>query len=98
MDDFESDGGRVRAHVFVAGRVQGVFFRDSTREQAESRGVDGWIRNLDDGRVEAAFEGHEKDVESLVEWCHEGSDRAKVRNVSVEYEDPEGEEGFRVRR
>lgn len=98
VNDFESDGGRVRAHVFVAGRVQGVFFRDSTRERADDHDVDGWVRNLDDGRVEAVFEGREADVESLVEWCHEGSDRAEVRNVSVEYEDPEGEEGFRVRR
>ena len=98
MGTFDTDGGRVRAHVFVAGRVQGVFFRNSTQEEADERGVDGWVRNLDDGRVEAVFEGPEDAVESLIEWCHEGSDRAEVRNVSVEYDDPEGEDGFRVRR
>jgi acylphosphatase len=98
MQNSGTDGDRVRAHVHVAGRVQGVFFRDSTREQADEHGVDGWVRNLDDGRVEAAFEGPEPAVESLVEWCHEGSSRAEVRNVNVEYGDPEGEDGFRVRR
>jgi acylphosphatase len=88
---------RTRAHVFVSGRVQGVYYRASTREQAEERGVDGWVRNLDDGRVEAVFEGPEAAVESMVEWCHEGSSRARVEDVDVENEDPEGIEGFEVR-
>jgi acylphosphatase len=88
---------RVRAHVFVSGRVQGVFYRATTRETAEERGVDGWVRNLDDGRVEAVFEGPEADVESMVEWCHEGSPQAAVDDVDVESEDPDGIEGFEVR-
>ena len=88
---------RTRAHVFVSGRVQGVYYRATTREQAGERGVDGWVRNLNDGRVEAVFEGSEESVEAMVEWCHEGSSRARVEDIDVEYEDPEGLDGFEVR-
>ncbi|PSQ28031.1 acylphosphatase [Halobacteriales archaeon QS_9_68_17] len=89
---------RTRAHVFVSGRVQGVYFRATTRDAAEEEGVDGWVRNLQDGRVEAAFEGSEDAVESMVEFCHEGSPMAEVEAVESEYEAPEGEDGFRIRR
>ena len=89
---------RVRAHVFVSGRVQGVYYRATTRDRARGTGVDGWVRNLDDGRVEAAFEGAREDVESMVEWCHEGSPAASVESVEVEYGDPEGLDGFEIRR
>ena len=88
---------RIRAHVFVSGTVQGVRYRASTRDAAEDRGVDGWVRNLDDGRVEAVFEGPEPAVEGLIEWCHTGSRLASVEDVEVSYEDPTGESGFRVR-
>ncbi|WP_435347243.1 acylphosphatase [Haloarchaeobius sp. HRN-SO-5] len=88
---------RTRAHVFVSGRVQGVYYRANTEEAAGEFGVDGWVRNLDDGRVEAVFEGPEDAVEAMVEWCNEGSPRAAVEDVSVEYGDPEGEDGFRIR-
>lgn len=93
-----SDSDRVRARVLVSGKVQGVYYRANTREQATQRGVDGWVRNLRDGRVEAVFEGDEDDVDALVEWCHEGSPAARVDDVEVEYGDPEGVDGFRVRR
>lgn len=89
---------RTRAHVFVSGRVQGVFFRATTEETAAEYGVDGWVRNLEDGRVEAVFEGPEAAVESMIEFCHDGSPAARVEDVAVEYEDPRGVEGFRVRR
>ena len=89
---------RTRAHVFVSGRVQGVYYRATTREQAGERGVDGWVRNLDDGRVEAVFEGSAEAVEAMVEWCHEGSPRAEVEGVDVEYGEPEGLDGFEIRR
>jgi acylphosphatase len=89
---------RTRAHVFVSGRVQGVFYRATTREQARERGVDGWVRNLEDGRVEAVFEGPADTVVSMVEWCHEGSSRARVDDVDAEYGDPEGLDGFEIRR
>jgi len=87
-----------RAHVFVSGKVQGVFYRANTQETAREAGVDGWVKNLGDGRVEAVFEGPEDAVESMVEWCHEGSPRARVDDVSVEYGDPDGIEGFEIRR
>ncbi|UPM42930.1 acylphosphatase [Halocatena salina] len=89
---------RTRAHVFVSGRVQGVYYRSTTREEATERGVDGWVRNLDDGRVEAVFEGSSNAVESMIEWCHTGSTRADVTDVTVEYSDPEGIADFRIRR
>ncbi len=89
---------RIRAHVFVSGTVQGVFYRATTRDTARERGIDGWVKNLADGRVEAVFEGPEDDVEAMVEWCHEGSPAADVDDVSAEYDDPEGLEGFEIRR
>jgi acylphosphatase len=89
---------RVRAHVFVSGRVQGVFYRATTRDTARDVGVDGWVQNLDDGRVEAVFEGPETRVEEMVDWCHEGSPSARVEDVQVEYEDPQGQDGFHIRR
>ncbi|PSQ66555.1 MAG: acylphosphatase [Halobacteriales archaeon SW_9_67_24] len=87
-----------RAHVFVSGTVQGVYYRASTRDAARDRGVDGWVKNRDDGRVEAVFEGEESAVEAMVEWCHMGSDAASVERVEVEYDDPDGESGFEIRR
>ena len=89
---------RTRAHVFVSGTVQGVYYRANTRDTAREHGLDGWVRNLDDGRVEAVFEGPSGDVEELVEWCHTGSPAADVASVDVEYEEPEGREGFEIRR
>ena len=89
---------RVRAHVFVSGRVQGVFFRRNTQETARDLGVDGWVQNLDDGRVEAVFEGPESSIEEMIDWCHRGSPSARVEDVEVEYRDPEGTGGFRIRR
>lgn len=89
---------RTRAHVFVSGTVQGVYYRATTQEEANKRNVDGWVKNLDDGRVEAVFEGPSTAVEAMVEWCQTGSPRADVSDVTVEYTDPEGEAGFRIRR
>ena len=89
---------RTRVHVYVSGTVQGVYYRANTRDQARERGVDGWVRNLADGRVEAVFEGAPDAVEAMVEWCHTGSPRAEVDDVDVEYADPQGETGFEIRR
>jgi len=89
---------RTRAHVFVSGTVQGVYYRATTRERADEHGVGGWVRNLDDGRVEAVFEGPADAVESMVEWCRDGSPAATVADVDVTYEDPEGVETFDIRR
>ena len=87
-----------RAHVYVSGKVQGVYYRANTRDEALERGVAGWVRNLEDGRVEAVFEGPADEVEAMVEWCHEGSPRARVDDVSIEYGDPDGLDGFSIRR
>lgn len=87
-----------RAHVFVSGTVQGVYYRANTRDTAHEHGLDGWVRNLGDGRVEAVFEGAEADVEELIEWCHTGSPAADVEAVDVEHEEPEGLDGFEIRR
>jgi acylphosphatase len=84
--------------VIVRGRVQGVFFRDTVRRMAESRGVAGWIRNREDGAVEAAFEGAPDAVESLVRFCHEGPRGAVVDRVDASEEEPEGAEGFQITR
>ncbi|WP_293033471.1 acylphosphatase [Natronococcus sp.] len=88
---------RTRAHVLVSGNVQGVYYRATTRDTAREEGVDGWVKNLEDGRVEAAFEGPESAVESMLEFCHEGSPAADVDDVEVEYEQPQGEDGFEIR-
>ncbi|MFC7129555.1 acylphosphatase [Haloferax chudinovii] len=93
-----SEHGRTRAHVYVSGHVQGVYYRATTRDTARDRGVDGWVTNLADGRVEAVFEGPRDDVEAMVEWCHEGSPMATVEDVDVTYEEPSGETGFRIER
>ena len=80
-----------RVHVFVSGIVQGVFFRQKTKRQAESLGVNGWVRNLPDGRVEAVFEGEEEAVEALVDYCRHGPPYARVTNVEVLREPYRGE-------
>ena len=85
-----------RAHVLVSGRVQGVFFRDSTRQEAERLGLSGWVSNTEDGRVEAVFEGEPEAVRQMIEWCESGPSSADVDDVSVEQETPEGISGFEV--
>jgi acylphosphatase len=89
---------RTRARVYVSGRVQGVYYRANTRDAARARNVDGWVRNLDDGRVEAVFEGEADAVEGMIEWCHTGSPAATVHDVDVSYEEPRNESGFSIRR
>jgi len=81
----------------VQGRVQGVFFRDTTRSRAESVGVSGWVTNRPDGAVEAVFEGEPDAVEQLVAFCRGGPSRAEVGSVEVIDEEPEGLLGFQVR-
>jgi len=88
---------RKRVHVYVSGRVQGVFFRATTRDTAQERGVDGWVKNLDDGRVEAVFEGDPETVDAMVDFCHEGSEMATVSDVDITEEPPEGLDGFKIR-
>lgn len=82
---------KVRAHIFVAGRVQGVFFRSEVSYEAKKCDVTGWVRNLSDGSVEAVFEGEEKNVKELVEFCKQGPRGARVTDVDVTWENYTGE-------
>jgi acylphosphatase len=91
-----SDSRVVRAHVYVTGLVQGVYFRASAADEARAFGLAGWIRNTAQG-VEAVFEGPRENVEQAVAWCHEGPRRAVVESVEVTWEEPEGLPTFWVR-
>ncbi len=88
---------KARAHIYLSGKVQGVFFRYATQEQAVARNVTGWVRNLPDGRVEALFEGEKSDVDEMVDFCRRGPSGARVEYVEVEWEDYSGEhKNFRI--
>jgi acylphosphatase len=86
----------VRAHVWVSGRVQGVYFRAYVEDEAVFRRVAGWVRNAPDGRVEAVFEGGRGSVEAMIRWCHRGSPASRVMSVEVMWEDARGERDFRI--
>jgi acylphosphatase len=86
-----SGSKKTRAHVIVSGRVQGVYFRQNTKQVADRHGVAGWVRNLPDGRVEAIFEGDEMAVTEVIEWCHVGPPKASVQDVSVKFQKYNGE-------
>jgi acylphosphatase len=86
----------VRYRVLVSGLVHGVGFRDTCRRTAERHGVSGWVRNLPDGSVEAAFEGPAEAVDALIEWSRHGPRFAVVKDVRVQAEPPEGTSGFQV--
>ena len=85
-----------RVRVIVSGHVQGVFFRTSCARAAEQRGVAGWIRNRDDGSVEAVFEGSPADVAAMVAWCRSGPRGASVVGLESFDESPVGERGFHI--
>jgi acylphosphatase len=86
-----------RIRVIISGRVQGVFFRAYTREAATALKLTGWVRNLHDGSVEAVFEGEDKNVESMLEWCKKGPPHAVVKHVDFTDEPSTGEfRDFRV--
>ena len=87
----------IRRRVIVHGRVQGVFFRDTTRRMARSRGLGGWVRNTPDGTVEAVFEGEGEAVESMVRWSRDGPRGAVVERLEVTDEEPQGLAEFRIR-
>jgi len=78
---------RVGAHVFISGRVQGVFFRSVARREAQKRNVTGWVRNLPDGRVEAYFEGEKEKVREIIDFCRKGPPLAAVTGVEVYWEE-----------
>jgi acylphosphatase len=90
-------GQVTRRRVVAHGRVQGVFFRDSTRQEAHRARVSGWVRNRGDGAVEAVFEGDQDAVERMVRFVEQGPGHSDVDRVDVSEEEPEGLSGFEVR-
>jgi acylphosphatase len=98
MNQPQSSLETVQAHIFISGVVQGVGYRFSTQDMALLLKLNGWVRNLRDGRVEAVFAGPQPQVEEMIRWCHQGPPAAIVKEVSVQYEPPEGFQGFEVRR
>jgi acylphosphatase len=88
---------KVRAHVHIEGRVQGVCFRMETQRAATERNLVGWVRNLPDGRVEAVFEGLDTDVQSMLSWCETGPPLARVVKTVVDWESYSGDfDTFRI--
>lgn len=87
----KTEPDKARVHLTVSGRVQGVFYRAATREKAASMDVTGWVRNLDDGRVEIVAEGIRADLEELAAWCQEGPPRADVASVAASWGEATGE-------
>jgi len=86
-----------RMHVYISGRVQGVFFRASTQRTAQSLNLTGWVRNLPDGSVEALFEGEDGDVAEMLRWCRKGPPGAAVRGFDANEEPWSGEfKDFRI--
>ncbi len=89
----------VRVRLKIEGRVQGVFFRASTMEEAIRLDLKGWVRNCPDGSVEAVAEGARKEIDALVDWCNQGPPGARVHNVLLQWEDYKGEfQDFRISR
>ena len=88
----------VRAHAYISGNVQGVFFRYETKKQAEIYGVNGWAKNLPDGKVECIFEGEKENVEKIIEFCEQGPTAANVTSIDVEWEEWKNEfDDFQIR-
>lgn len=85
-------------HIIISGGVQGVFFRASTKQKAEQLGLTGWVRNTQDGNVEAIFEGEADKINEMIEWCRHGPTLSKVKNVEVKRQSPtNGFDGFSIR-
>lgn len=88
----------MRVNIFVAGLVQGVFFRSQTKNKAEELGLLGWVRNLADGRVEILAEGEKDKLEKLVNWAKKGPDLARVDGLETNWQEFKGEfEDFEIR-
>jgi acylphosphatase len=80
-----------RVHIFVSGKVQGVYYRQNTLQKAQELGIFGWVRNLSDGRVESVIEGSKANIEKMLAWCKEGPLDAKVKEVKIIYEEYKNE-------
>ena len=84
-------------HLFVQGRVQGVFYRASAQKKAEALGLTGWVKNCDDGSVEILAEGDKEKLKELIEWCRRGPTLASVSNIDLSWLEPEGLSAFDIR-
>jgi acylphosphatase len=91
-------GEKIRAHILVSGRVQGVFYREGAKEKAKELGIFGWIKNLRGGMVEAVFEGEKENVEKILQWARKGTFAADVQDMKINIENYTGEfSGFEIR-
>ena len=89
---------KIRTHILVSGRVQGVFYRKGVYQKAHELGLKGWVHNLVDGKVEIVCEGNKEQIGKFIEWCKEGTPLAKIENCEVTYEEYTGEfEDFKIR-
>jgi acylphosphatase len=89
---------RKRIRVLISGEVQGVWFRANTRDRAIELGLNGWVRNTSDGKVEAVFEGEEERIKRMIEWCRHGPPLARVEKLEIRWEEPKNERnGFSIR-
>lgn len=89
---------KMRCHIFVSGRVQGVFFRATTEQMANLLGVKGWVRNTKDGKVELIVEGEKEKLEELIKWLRRGPILARVDNLEIDWQEYKGEfEEFKIR-
>ncbi|MFH0888850.1 MAG: acylphosphatase [Planctomycetota bacterium] len=89
---------KIRAHIWISGRVQGVFFRAYTQEKAQTLNLNGWVKNLHTGQVEAVFEGEKDIVEEMIQWCHHGPPSAAVTKVDIQWDKPANDlEGFDIK-
>ncbi|MCP6717933.1 MAG: acylphosphatase [Patescibacteria group bacterium] len=82
---------KVRAHIIVSGRVQGVGYRNNTFQQAQKIGLSGWVKNLEDGRVEAVFEGEKQEVEKIINWAKKGPLLANISDFKIDWQEHKGE-------
>ena len=99
MRSSETKAKNIRARLTISGRVQGVWYRGSTKQQAEDLGLTGWVRNCESGQVEVIVDGADVAIDKLISWCRTGPSMARVTDVRIEFEDYSGEFfGFRVKR
>jgi len=98
MRPSETKAKNIRVHLVISGRVQGVWYRGSTKQRAEDLGLTGWVRNCESGQVEVVVEGTNVAIDKLVSWCRTGPSMARVTDVRIDFEDYSGEfVGFRVK-
>ena len=87
-----------RVHIFVSGKVQGVFFRENTRKKAAEFRLSGFVRNLQNGKVEAIFEGKKEKIEKIIQWIKKGPETVQIKNIEINWQNYQGEfKSFEIR-